>query len=244
MPFSQPNIVRIIGNALRFPRGQYSRNFADVFSSSREVQHSYTDGLLSIMVSFLILVLFWAFVLCVFKFLGEEFGCAAGRPFSSSSEEEDDDEVSTDDEEVSLVSSLGLFSRTDSEEKSVTKLIKKKNSSFSTNDGEGATHPTTPKEKRAKVAGKEQIVQRRGRRTRFCFFLSSLLAYTCVPLILVLSFGPMKEAANVAHEVTEVGPFCWLSNLFEYCSILPNVNISRVLSTDGSGCRSSSQLFL
>ncbi len=219
IPFSQPNVVRIIGNALRFPRGQYSSNFADVFSSSRDVQHRYTNGLLSVMVSFLILVLFWAFVLCVFKFLGEEYGCAAGRPFSSSSEEEED-EVSTDDEEVSLVSSLGLFSRTDSEEKSVTKLIKKKNSSFSTNDGEGATDPTTPERKRAKAAGKEQIVQRRGRRTRFCFLLSSLLAYMCVPLILVLSFGPMKEAADVANEVTEVRAFSWLSNTIMYYSIV------------------------
>ena len=211
IPSPQPNVVRIVGNFLRFPRGQYSRNFTDVFSSSRDVQHMYTDGLISVMVSFLILVLFWMFVLCVFKFRGEEFGCAAGRPFSSA--EVEDDEVSTDDEEVSLVSSLGLFSRTDSE-KSVTKLIKKKNSSFSTNDGENATHPSTPEKKQAKVAGAEQMVQRRGRRTRFCFILSSLLAYTCVPLILVLSFGPMKEAANVANEVAEVGTSYWLSDLF------------------------------
>jgi hypothetical protein len=200
----QPNVVRITGNALRVLRGRYSSNFTDVFSPNREVQHEYTNGLVAVTFAFVIILLFWVFVLFTLKFLGSEVGCAAGLPFFSS--QAVDDEISTDDDEASLVSSLDLGSRADSQENSVTKLIKKKarSNSFSSNDNGDVTAPTKPEGKKKSVNRKDQVVQRRERRTRRCFMLASILAFACVPVILVLSFGPMREAANNSKDLAEV----------------------------------------
>jgi len=45
---------------------------------------------------------------------------------------------------------------------------------------------------------------KRERRTRACFLLIGVLVWVCTPLILVFSFGPMREAAKYSEEVATV----------------------------------------
>jgi len=214
----KPEVVRILGNILRAPRGHYSRNSTDLFSPNRETQLDYAHGLLSVMAALLIFWLFWAFVLFVFKFRGEEFGCAAGLPFSS---QDQDEEVSTDDdEEESSVSSLGSLSRTLSEN-SGTKLIQTNAvavKGISKNQIKAKKNKKNHV-KRAKKTGKDRVLHRRETRSRLCFMFSGSFASISVPLILVLSFGPLKQAMNDSNDVVAVRIFLSYG-IFIVCSEL------------------------
>lgn len=204
---------------LRGPRERYSTNFTDVFASDREVQYQYVNGLLAVMVAFVIVLIFWIFVLCVLKFKGDDVGCASGQPFQSYEGEEDLD--STDDESFC---SLGSASHTDSQaedENSVSKLISKNKDNlqnFSEEENAGGGGPPTGNTTRdeesfvnhSSAVKNHATKNRRERRTRFCFLMASLLSLVCVPLILVLSFGPMKEAVHTSDGLVIVSSwrFC------------------------------------
>jgi hypothetical protein len=216
-----------MGNLLRGPRGRYSTNFTDVFSSDREVQYEYVNGLLAVMISFTVVLIFWVFVLFVLKFRGD-VGCASGQPFQT--KEDDEDLISTDDDMGDSFGSLGSASRTDSQagdDNSVSKLIKNKdnlqNLSADGSDGEGGppTDNTTRNgesfENHSQTVKKQAPKNQRERRTRFCFLVCSLVSFICVPLILVLSFGPLKEAAQTSDELAVVsGGDCF----FDACVLL------------------------
>jgi hypothetical protein len=156
------------------------------------------------MTAFIVICLFWIFVLLALKLHGKKVGCASGRPFSS--KEEHDEELSTDDDDSSAVSSLGLNSQAESHDNSVTKLIKKKASlnSFSRDESGEGTYPTTTNGRNENPLGIDKAVERREWRTRFCFMLAGLIALSCVPMILALAFGPMKEAAQNSYDIAEV----------------------------------------
>lgn len=200
---------------LRGPRGKYSTNFTDVFSSDREVQYKYVNGLLAVMISFVILLIFWIFILGVLKCKGHEVGCASGQPFRT--QEDEEDLGSTDDDMEDSFSSLGSGSQTGSrsgDENSVTKLITDKDNlqNLSAEETAGDGGPPTDNMTRddgsydgpSQPVKKQVQVNERERRTRFCFLVFSLLSLTCVPLILVLSFGPMKEATQSSDQLVLV----------------------------------------
>lgn len=156
------------------------------------------------MVSFLILFLFWAFILFALKVRGGDLGCAAGVPFLSY---EEDGEISTDDDEASFLSSLGSNSHTDeSEQHSVAQLLNNKDNlnTFSGDETGDVIDPTVSTQNKKGKGKKNNIVNPRERRTRFCFMITCLLALACVPLILVSSFGPMKEAIDSSNDLAEV----------------------------------------
>ncbi len=204
---TQPNIVRSMGNMLRAPRVHYSTNFTDVFSSDRQEQYHYVNGLLAVMVSFVVVLVFWVFVLLVLKFKGQEVGCASGQAFLAKRDGED--VSSTDDDEGSF-SSIG--SRAASQQNSISKLIKRKESldNFLSNDTEGENGPPTDPMTRVDDSrsfeneSRVPFINARERRTRFCFIVCSLLSFICVPTILVTSFSPLKEAAQTSNELVAV----------------------------------------
>lgn len=200
-----------MGNLLRVPRVNYSTNFTDIFSSDRQVQYHYVNGLLAVMVSFIVILIFWVFVLFVLKFKGQEVGCASGQAFLTKHDGED--VASTDDDEASF-SSFG--SRSASQQNSVSKLIKQKDSleNFLSLDTEGEDGPPTDPMTRVEDsrsfdndAGLDPPlpdINPRESRTRFCFLFFSLLALICVPTILVTSFGPLKDAVQTSNELVAV----------------------------------------
>ena len=204
---------------LRGPRRHYSTNFADVFSPDREEQHQYVDGLLAMMVAFLLFFILWVFVLLALKFRGKDVGCASGQAFRTKEEEEDLE--STDDDDASIVSSIGSSSRGSShpeDENSVSKLIAAEAKKNSSNDEEGGPPTddiTRPADEASFDDGSENAhlrlvrTNQREKRTRFCFLVFGLLSLICVSVILVTSFGPLKEASiTTGQQVTVRIHFC------------------------------------
>lgn len=211
-----------MGTMLRGPRGQYSTNFTDVFSSDREEQYQYVNGLLAVMVSLFIFFAFWVFVLCVLKFRGDDVGCASGQAFLTK-RNEDEDVHSTDDDDGSFLSSIGSASQPSidpDDENSVTKLTshaKETSSNDSLEDffEKGRAPPTNnmtrPDDNTSFDDSNNSFtrlrlsrVNQRERRTRFCFLLVGLLSLVSVPVIFVTSFGPLKEAAGATDELVLV----------------------------------------
>lgn len=204
--YDPPEIVRSMGNLLRAPRAHYSTNFTDLFSSDRQVQYHYVNGLLAVMVSFVVVIVFWTFILFVLKFRGSEVGCASGRAFLN--KQTGEEESSTDEDDGSF-SSAG--SRGTSQQGSIAKLIKRKEGldNFLSADTEGEDGPPTDPMTKADegsfddASGTGKVsrqIHPRERRTRFCFLLFCVVALVCVPTILVTSSGELKKAAETSHE--------------------------------------------
>ena len=179
------------------------------------MQYQYVNGLLAVMVSFVILLIFWIFVLCVLKCRGDDVGCASGQPFQSQRGDDDDDEdlSSTDDDmENDGLSSIGSASNSDSKEDSVSKLITNKDNlqNLSAEEKPGDGPPTDnltrdeSYETPSPTVRKQSKINQRERRTRFCFMMFSLLSLICVPLILAISFRPLKGATQTSDDLIVV----------------------------------------
>ena len=202
---AQPNIVKSMGTILRAPRAHYSTNFTDLYSSDRQIQYHYVNGLLAVMVSIVVVIAFWTFVLFVLKFRGSEMGCASGSAFLTKQTVEE--ASSTDEDDGSFIST---DSRGASQQNSVSKLIKRKDSldNFLSADTDGEAGPPTDPltkadegsfENASETAKISRQMHPRERRTRFCFLFFSLVTLVCVPIILVTSSGELKKAAETSQ---------------------------------------------
>lgn len=199
-----------MGAILRAPRAYYSTNFTDVFSPEEKIQYEYVNGLLAVMVAILALLLCWAFVLVVLKFKGKEVGCASGNAFLSRTMDSIDDIPSTDESES--FNSMGSSSSFSDGEKSIEKLVARHREQHGESsdmvgeqidgmrDEEGSFN-SNPDEILTNVAGPQKLTNRRECRTRSCFLFFALISLLCVPLILIHSFGPMREVAQESSGV-------------------------------------------
>lgn len=202
-----------MGTMLRGPRGKYSTNFTDVFVADREVQYQYVNGLLAVMVSFLVVFIVWVFILFVLKFRGEDAGCASGMAFRTRRDDDESEDLEpTDDDMIDSFSSLGSSSQS-GEEDSVSKLIRDKSplQNMSGEDSGGTGGPSTDELTREEGSFENDSAMQRAwrasqreRRTRLCFLFFGLLSLVCVPTILVKSFSPMKDAIHTSEELVVV----------------------------------------
>lgn len=205
---------------MRAPRqAGHSGNFTDLFSSVREEQREYIDGLLVVSIIFSVLFLIWAFILVVLKCKGKEVGCASGRAFVNNRPEDDessetdiektqDDDfastsVSSNDESCSVSSSKPLFS-----EHGDT-VMGCFSSDFSSDDNNYHScrkkwgwlrRQNKNKTKSDGVSPDVSKTNRRERRTRLVFILFASIALICAPLTLFLTFSPLKEVVTQSSD--------------------------------------------
>eukprot|EP00934_Nitzschia_sp_Nitz4_P001509 Nitzschia sp. Nitz4//scaffold120_size68122//47760//50556//NITZ4_006052-RA/size68122-augustus-gene-0.59-mRNA-1//-1//CDS//3329534302//1509//frame0 len=234
--YEAPRVVEIVGSILRAPRGQYSTNFTDVFSSERDEQLQYVHGLLAMMVAFMVLFIFWAFVLCVFKFKGQEVGCASGRAFLVF--RDDEDNIPVTDESESYSSSGGyphpdsFDSRGTDEQKNQPETPKSPKYTKEELFHDGDSYDSHPEEildlDRAPL-----IAHRREKRTRLCFLVASLLALICVPIIMVRTYAPLKDA-TVSSKTTVLSADEVLSLLANAVDSIDNATQSAVSSVNSA----------
>lgn len=170
-----------------------------MFSSVREEQRGYIDGLLVVSIIFSVFFLIWAFILVVLKCKGKEVGCASGRAFVNTCPEDDESSetdiektqnddfastsVSSSDESCSVSSSKPLFS-----EHGDT-VMGCFSSDFSSDDNESD-----------EVSPDVTKANRRERRTRLVFILFASIALICAPLTLFLTFSPLKEVVTQSSD--------------------------------------------
>jgi len=214
--YSSPRIAIVIGEFLRAPREiGHSGNFTDLFSSVREEQRDYIDGLLVVSVIFSVLFFIWAFILTVLKCKGKEVGCASGRAFVNSRPKNErnetdvtkiqDDVVSTSvssNESSSVSSSRPLFS----EHGNI--VIEKSSSDFiDANNHHSRREKWSSIRRQSKKTTKRNIdspdvtkTNRRERRTRLVFIFFASMVLICAPFTLSLSFGPIKEVTTQSSE--------------------------------------------
>ena len=194
----QPKVAVAMGAFLRGPRELgHSTNFTDLFSSIREEQRDYIDGLMVVSIIFSFVFLIWAFVLIVLKFKGKEVGCASGNAFISRRPDDEnndidlektqDDIASTSDSSnaESVYSNKPLFSKHGG-------ALDKNSSS----DENGDNNHSKRSWRCMRRANKEKDARnnRRERRTRIVFLVFASVALICTPFTLFLTFGPLKEA--------------------------------------------------
>jgi hypothetical protein len=203
-----------MGSILRIPRKWHETDFSYVFSTDSELQHEYVDGLLFVGTVFFMIFTTWAFILVVLKVKGKEVGCASGRAFQTEKIEED--MQSTDSSESYFASSVddSCKEASDELEKEITNQeICESPSSFEERCDESQTsHESQDYDSQdgwLSTGGAQKGVNPREKRTRFCFLVFSLISLLCVPLVLVFSFGPMKEAARASDDILLVrNPHC------------------------------------
>lgn len=242
-----------MGGMLRGLRGKYNTTFAHVFSPDPEEQDEYVNGLLAVMVAFVILFIFWVFILAILKFKGSDVGCASGQAFVSKEVEineydEDFNFPSTD--ESDSMSSSGSKPRSQSMEnddqlENNLHLRKQKLDSASFYSS-GDTFTQTQRTIFA--------VNPREKRTRVCFILFGVAALSCIPIIMSFAYGPFKDATentsvfifdirDVLSEASNAGEAIELamdvvtetyeSALFDIDAICPNVAREDLLETVG-----------
>jgi hypothetical protein len=194
---------------LRGPRGHYTTNFADLFSSDTELQHSYVDGLLVIGVFFLVVLVVWSLILIVLKLKGNEVGCASGQAFQAEIEIAGDDRDLQSTDSSESCSSIGVESESecdDAPERHIAKHTSddgRANNNFDHQYEEADDDYASQEEWLNKNDGapSQKKISQRERRTRICFLFFSLVSLVCVPLILVFSFGPIKEATRTSDDI-------------------------------------------
>ena len=195
---TKPKVAIAVGAFLRVPRELgHSGNFTDLFSSVREEQRDYIDGLLVVSVIFSFLFLIWAFVLIILKCKGKEVGCASGRAFVSlrpddekseaDLEKTQDDTGSTSDSSnaksvISVSSNKPLFSEYGGT------VIENSSSDFSDDNNH-----SDRKSRRCLERNNKKKEGQRERRTRLTFIVFASIALICAPFTLFLTFGPLKE---------------------------------------------------
>jgi hypothetical protein len=136
----QPKLAIIVGSVLRAPRLiRHEGNFTHLFSTVRDEQLDYVDGLMVVSSIFLIFFVFWAFILVVLKVKGREVGCASGRPFLTAypdgKKDNDDDEEDYVDEAFSTTSSSSesyssqpLVAGLDADQQATKSMLRRKSS--------------------------------------------------------------------------------------------------------------------
>eukprot|EP00339_Tiarina_fusa_P000642 CAMPEP_0116998862 /NCGR_PEP_ID=MMETSP0472-20121206/1785_1 /TAXON_ID=693140 ORGANISM="Tiarina fusus, Strain LIS" /NCGR_SAMPLE_ID=MMETSP0472 /ASSEMBLY_ACC=CAM_ASM_000603 /LENGTH=923 /DNA_ID=CAMNT_0004698141 /DNA_START=148 /DNA_END=2919 /DNA_ORIENTATION=+ len=205
--YSPPGIVRLMGSILRIPRRWHETDFSYVFSTDKDLQHEYVDGLLVAANIFFMIFCAWAFILVVLKVKGKEVGCASGRAFHT--EKIDEDMQSTDSSESYFSSSVDNDSSKGGiieleRERSTDKILDSHSSFEDERDGSEGSHGSQEygsQDGWLSVGEIQSRVNPRERRTRFCFLVFALVSLLCVPLVLIFSFGPIKEAARASDDL-------------------------------------------
>jgi len=191
---------------LRAPRqAGHSGNFTDLFSSVREEQRGYIDGLLVVSIILSVLFLIWAFILVVLKCKGKEVGCASGQAFVSLRPDDENSEADvgkTQNDTASTSDSSKAESTSGSSNKPLFSeyggtVIENSSSDFS----DDSNHSDRKRWRclRRKDNKKEGNIDdtrtnRRERRTRLTFIVFASIALICAIFTLFLTFGPLKEA--------------------------------------------------
>ena len=224
-----------MGSMLKAPRSWHSTDFASVFSKNREEQIDYVDGILVAGVIMFSIFLIWAFTLIVLKVKGREVGCASGRAFHTEKIDEQDIQ-STDSSENSyysatstnvgnessrnnndgepnnnnnnnnnkglkeeLLEDIGIGSNEENEDDSYVDDDRSLSQSDDYDSQDGWLSVDDDEVRRA--------INPREKRTRFCFLVFSFIALLCVPIILIFSFGPLKEATTASDDIVFVSSF-------------------------------------
>jgi hypothetical protein len=194
------------------PRSSSSTDIAAIFAGDESSESdSYRSGLI-ILASLTGSMLFiWGTVLVILKWKSKSVGCASGSAFQGStfdtldkvSELPRSDACSTDLEDDSLSASTGVEDRKDVDKEVPTNA-----------EYEGSFHSSicaSTIERRVSVDDDAETVESfvsvptaREKRTQIAFFVFSLVTLACIPLVLILSFSPMKDASNASdHYVSD-----------------------------------------
>ena len=190
----QPRILVLLRGFLTKPRSPYSTDFAKYAVDDDE---DYERGMVMLASLFFMVVAIWIVVLLILKCQGETVGCASGNPVRSEvvssgtknddgstdvedhAEEDRTEEVNTRRGEHAVMSlSSSMFSQ-------------------SINNGDPGDIFSAPGE--GSTIGIGSVVYQipvRQRRMQMAFGLLSLATIVCVPMILIFSFAPLKEAAT------------------------------------------------
>ena len=218
-----------MGSILRLPRKWHTTDFASFFSTSQAEQVDYVNGILVSGVIVFSVFLLWAFILIVLKVKGKEVGCASGRAFYTETNDDDHhDTQSTDSSDESYSSrendnfgSSGSSSSNSKERNWNTRNsnLQSKND-FQDDDESGSAEYSFDDEsdggrsedydsQNGWLSADEprRSTNRREKRTRICFLVFSSISLLCVPLILVFSFGPMKETTQITDDLILVSYF-------------------------------------
>lgn len=217
-----PNAAKVVGEILRAPREfGHSGNFTDLFSSDREEQRDYIDGLLVILAILSSVCFIWVFVLIVLKCNGEEAGCASGRAFVNHDPEDEEeinyetDEGKTEDEVVSTsYSSDGSVTSVSSRKplfsESGNTATENPKSDFDHNNIDydysrrmkwkwmgGKQNRNDEREKESDTEESLFVIKNNPHeyRTRLVFLFFASMVLICAPLTLFLTIGPLKEGA-------------------------------------------------
>lgn len=218
----QPNAAKVVGEILRAPREiGHSGNFTDLFSSDREEQRDYIDGMLVVLAILSSVFFIWVFVLIVLKCNGKEAGCASGRAFVNHDPEDEEeinyetDEGKTEDEVVSTsYSSDGSVTSVSSRKplfsESGNTATENPKSDFDHNNVDydysrrmrwkwmgGKQNRNDEREKESDTEESLFLIKNNPHeyRTRLVFLFFASMVLICAPLTLFLTIGPLKEGA-------------------------------------------------
>jgi hypothetical protein len=227
----QPHPAAAIGAILRAPRNiRHTGNFSYVFSPIREQQLEYVDGILVVSSIFCLAWVLWAFTLLVLKFKGKQVGCASGRAFVTvRSEDAFDNEnknkhvEDTQEDIYSTSKSSGddLSHRNDPfppqsscrrskysqrSRQQLGSTADDDHSSEMLSQNSGWISGTFSDNHGDKLREFENepvmlIINPRESRTRLCFIVYASICLLCMPLIMVFSYGPMKEATDGSDDL-------------------------------------------
>jgi hypothetical protein len=195
-----------MGSILRIPRKWHETDFSYVFSTDKDLQHDYVDGLLVAATAFFMVFCAWAFILIVLKVKGKEVGCASGMAFHTEKIEED---IQSTDSSESYFSSVDNDSREEAIIEVENETTNQEKHDIRSSFEEGCDKSEASQESQdydshdgwLSTGGMQNRVNPREKRTRFCFLVFALISLLCVPLLLVFSFGPMKEVARASDDI-------------------------------------------
>jgi hypothetical protein len=171
---------------LEIPRESRSITFSDFFSSDREAQENYAEGLIGLGSFLLSFAFLWYVVLLVLKLKGHEAGCAAGRAFGTEASTSTKSLSETDDSNQDNVSA----------ESSVVKY----------DDRELDSNPPDDDNERSGCCSDHSLhLRQRQYRTRLAYFFFAFLSLVCSFLLLTSTYQPLEDATDNASRVAVEG---------------------------------------
>ena len=148
----------------------------DMLSPDSDERKNYAYGVVFMISIIVIFFVLWTTILLVLKFKGDEAGCASGTPFLTAAKNEDchlDERGKSRESSSTCSDDFDNNSSIESESQEINR-----SSSVLEHDNNRAV----------------ARYKKRARRSRIAFLLTWITAITCIFIVLVVGFAPLKEA--------------------------------------------------